>query len=340
MPLWLAFVVFVAGAAALVRLGVALAGSGDALAERTGMGRLFVGTLLVAFATSLPEVATDVTAAVAGAPDLAVGDLFGSSMANMAILAIIDLRYRGRVWPAVELGHARVAAVGIVLTSLAVLGVLTPPGISLGWVGLDTIMIAALYVAAVAWFRRMPTMVRPGHSAEGVALHEPTGLEQPHNGSSLRAVIVKFSLAALGILVAAPAVSLAVKRIAEASGIGETFLGATLLAITTSLPELVVALAAVKIGAHDLAVGNLFGSNAVNMSMLLLVDLAYTKGPVLAAVDPAQVVAAVGAILLMALAVAAIVGGSETRIKRLEPDAIVVLLAYVGALVAVAVASS
>ena len=340
MPLWLAFLVFGAGAAALVRLGVALAGTGDVLAERTGLGRLFVGTLLVAFATSLPEVATDVTAAAAGAPDLAVGDLFGSSMANMAILAIIDLRHRGSVWPSVELGHARVASVGIVLTSLAVLGILTPPGITLGWVGLDTILIGALYVAAVAWFRRMPAMSRLGPGSDGVALLEPIGLEDSPGRVPLRAVIVRFCLAAAGILVVAPAVSLAVKQIAQASGIGETFLGATLLAVTTSLPELVVALAAVKIGAHDLAVGNLFGSNAVNMLVLVLVDLAYVKGPLLAAVDPSQVTAAVGAILLMALAVAAIIGGTETRIKRLEPDAIVVLVGYVGALLAVAVAGA
>lgn len=343
MPLWLVFVVFVASAAVVVRLGVALAVSGDALAERTGLGRLFVGTLLVALATSLPEVAADVTAALAGAPDLAVGDLFGSSMANMAILAIIDLRYRGRVWPAVALGHTRVAAVAIVLTALAVLGILTPPGISVGWVGFDTLMIAALYVAAVAWFRRMPSMTRPGGRVdrpEASALLEPIDLDRSANQPALRSVIVKFSVAAVGILFAAPVVSLSVKRIADASGVSESFLGTTLVAITTSLPELVVALTAVKIGAHDLAVGNLFGSNAVNMAVLVLVDLTFVKGPVLAAVDPSQVVAGVGAILLMALAISAIVGGTETRIRRLEPDAIVVLAAYVGVIIAVAVTAA
>lgn len=113
-------------------------------------------------------------------------------------------------------------------------------------------------------------------------------------------------------------------------------MGSVLLAITTSLPELVTSLVAVRIGAHDLAVGNLFGSNAANMGILVIVDASYTDGPLLAAVDPGQATAAMGAVLLMALATPAIVTGSETRIRRLEPDAVVLLAAYVGALVAIA----
>ncbi len=90
-----------------------------------------------------------------------------------------------------------------------------------------------------------------------------------------------------------------------------------------------------RIGAHDLAVGNLFGSNAFNMATLLFADVAYTDGPLLPAVDASQAVAGVSAILLMALALSAIVHGAETRVRRLEPDAVLVLIAYAGALFAV-----
>lgn len=150
--------------------------------------------------------------------------------------------------------------------------------------------------------------------------------------------VVRFAGATLLILVAAPLVAVSGREIAVQAGIAETTVGAALLAFVTSLPELVASLAAVRIGAYDLAVGNLFGSNAANMSVLVLVDLAYLDGPLLAAVSPAQVVAALGAVLLMALAIAALVTGSESRIGRLEPDAVVLLLAYVGALVAVGMA--
>ena len=112
---------------------------------------------------------------------------------------------------------------------------------------------------------------------------------------------------------------------------------AALLAVTTSLPELVASIASLRIGAYDMAVGNLFGSNVANMSVLLFADLAYTEGPILAAVAPTQAIAGVGAILMMAIAVAAIVGESErTRLRQLEPDAIVLLTTYAALMIAIA----
>lgn len=285
--------------------------------------------------TSLPEIATDVSTALEGAPDLAVGDLFGSSMANMAILAIIDLVHRGRVWPGVGLGHARLAAVAIALTAAALLAILVPPGMAIGWVGLETPLIVVGYIAAAAWMSRSRGKSRRVRDETGEIL-APTGWSGPVEARhSLRYEIARFGAAALVILVAAPVLALSGKGIADSTGVGQTFVGALLLAVTTSLPELVASLAAVRIGAYDLAVGNLFGSNAVNMTILFAADVAYSPGPILAAVAPAQVVAGVAAILLMALALAAVVHGERTRILRLEPDAAAVLVAYVVLIMAV-----
>ncbi|WP_341358975.1 hypothetical protein V5H98_14615 [Georgenia sp. M64] len=322
--------VFLVTAAVVTGAGVRLARAGDEIAERAHLSKLLVGMLLMAAATSLPEIVTDVAAALADAPDLALGDLFGSSMANMAILAVVDLLHRHRVWPAVEVGHARVASVAIALTALAVLGILTPTGLAVGWVGLDTLGVAAAYVAAVAWMRRSPQ----GRFGRDELLPVPTGWTRPARGE-LRPAVVRFAVAAGAILVAAPALAVSGQRIAGLTGLGQTFVGAVLLAVTTSLPELVASVAAARIGSHDLAVGNLFGSNAFNMLALVIVDAAYLEGPVLAAADPSQAVAGTGAVLLMALALAAIVHGVETRVRRLEPDAVLLLLGYVGALFAV-----
>lgn len=74
----------------VVAAGISLSRSADAIAEQTKIGRVWIGTVLLAGATSLPEVCTDMSAAWFGAVDLAVGDLFGSSIANMLILAVLD----------------------------------------------------------------------------------------------------------------------------------------------------------------------------------------------------------------------------------------------------------
>ena len=79
---------------------------------------------------------------------------------------------------------------------------------------------------------------------------------------------------------------------AAAAGIEETIIGVVLVAISPSLPEFVASLAALRIDAHDLAVSKLFGSNVADMAVLVLFDAAYTPGPLLAAVDPAQTAAA------------------------------------------------
>lgn len=338
VSLWQAIFIFLLSAAVLVRAGSSLAGYADEIAERMRMSRLFVGTLMLAFATSLPEVVADVTAARADAPDLAVGDLLGSSMANMAILAIIDLLYRGRVWPSVELGHARVAAVAIGLTAIAMLGILTRSEVAIGWVGVAPIAIMALYVLAIAWFRRMPLLARPGLGEGHIPIQKPTRWSEKAAGISLGQLWFRFGVAVTFIFLSAPVVTLSVKAIADHTGVEQTFLGAALLAVTTSLPELVASIASLRIGAYDMAVGNLFGSNVANMSVLLFADLAYTEGPILAAVAPAQAIAGTSAILLMAIAVAAIVGESErTRLRQLEPDAIVLLVAYAATLIAVAI---
>ncbi|NOQ83607.1 MAG: hypothetical protein GQ551_06320 [Myxococcales bacterium] len=337
MSLWQAALVFFLSAAVLVRAGSSLAGYADQIAERMKMSRLFVGTMMLALATSLPELVTDITAARAGAPDLAVGDLFGSSMANMAILAIIDLLYRGKVWPSVELGHARVAAVAIALTAMAALSIFAQGTLRIGWVGLVPILIVVIYALSIAWFRRMPLLARPGLESPRIPLQKPTGWSERAAQMSLGGLWARFGTSALLILLTAPIVTLSVKAIADSTGIAQTFLGVALLAVTTSLPELVASIASVRIGAYDMAVGNLFGSNVANMSVLLFADIAYTDGPILAAVSQGQIVAALGAILLMSVAVAAIVGESErTRIRRLEPDAIVLLILYAATLVAIA----
>lgn len=337
MSLWLAIVVFIVSGAVMVKAATALAGYADQIAKRTKLSGLFVGSLMLAWVTSIPELVSEVTAARAGAPNLAVGDMLGSSMANMAILAIIDLLYRGKVWPSVELGHARVAAVAIALHSIITLTILTRSDIQIGWVGLTPILITVFYLVAVIWFRRMPLLARPGLEAPKIPMHKPTGWSAGAAELSMAGLWGRFGASALLILATAPIVTLSVKAMADATGIAQTFLGASLLGFTTSLPELISSIAAVRIGAYDIAVGNLFGSNTGNMAIVLFSDLAYTGGPILEAVSPTNAVTGVGAILLMAIAVAAIVGESEeTRIRRLEPDAIVLLIAYVVTLTVVA----
>jgi cation:H+ antiporter len=118
-------------------------------------------------------------------------------------------------------------------------------------------------------------------------------------------------------------------EIAEITGISTTFIGTSLVGIVTSLPELVTTFAAVRLGAFDLAVGNLFGSNAFNMAILFIADMAYWKGPLLAAVEPAHAVTALVGIVLMSVGNMGLIYRAEKRFLLIEPDSALMILGYV-----------
>jgi cation:H+ antiporter len=145
---------------------------------------------------------------------------------------------------------------------------------------------------------------------------------------TLKRALITFAAAAVIILVVAPFFAVSARRLAEATGLAESFVGTWLVGLSTSLPELVTALAAVRIGAYDLAVGNLFGSNAVNMVMFLPLDLVHGTGPILGMVHPVHAVSALVAVVLMAVGLAAIVYQAKGKLSMLEPSSGLILLGY------------
>jgi cation:H+ antiporter len=312
---------FLASGAVVVAAGIVLAKAGDAIAARTGLGRLWVGALLLAGATSLPELATDITAVRIGAPDLAAGDLFGSSMANILILAIVDLvPPRGRVLRGAAFEHVLAGALAIILNGLAAAFVLVRiPTALFGRVGVDAVFLFGLYVAG------MRAVYVDGRVAAAVAVASE---EQAGSRAGLRGALVRFGLAAAAILAAAPGFARAAQGIAEESGLGGTFVGTLLVGLATSLPELASSLAAIRIGAADLAIGNLLGSNGFNMAVFLVLDLAQ-PGPFFAVLDPAHAITGLFAVVLMALGVGALVYRAERRVALLEPSSLGILAGYV-----------
>jgi len=312
--------VFLSSGAVVVLAGAALARLADAIAEATGLGRIWIGSILLAAATSLPELVTDVAAVRLGAADLAVGDLFGSSMANMLILALIDLLPpRRQVLRHAALDHALAACLAITLNALAAAFVIARPTAAIGGVGPVSVVLFAAYLAGtrVVYRHMRPEPV----AAAGV---QPTG-----RPSGLRRALLGFAGASVAILVAAPAFAWSAKGIAEITGLGTTFVGTWLVGLSTSLPELASSLAAVRMGAFDLAVGNLFGSNALNMAIFFPLDLAQPGAALFAALDPNHAISALFAVVLMSLGLAAIVYRAERRFAMIEPDSVLMVVVYV-----------
>lgn len=314
--------VFLAAGLVVFGAAIVLSRSGDRIADGTGLGRVWIGSILLAGATSLPELATDVAAVRMDAADLAIGDLMGSGMANMLILAVIDLVITRRaVLRQAALDHALAMALATIMTALATVLILTRASTGIGGVSFGSLLLVAAYLAGTRTLFHHSRR-SSAHAAEGTA---PPA--QPRI-IDVRREKRRFALASLVILVAAPAFAWSAKGIATLTGLGNTFVGTFLVGLATSLPELVASIEAVRLGAVDLAVGNLFGSNAFNMLILLPLEVASPQTSIFANADPGHALTGLLTIVLMSLGLAAIVYRSERRWSLREPTSLFMLAVY------------
>jgi len=313
---------FLASTVVLVVAARYLARYGDVISLRTGLGGVFIGTLLMAGATSLPELLTAINALNQDAPDLTAGNIFGSNMFNMFLLAVVDLMfYRVHILRRVTINHAVSATLAVLLMSVALFFILAQIDVSLGWVGVDSLILIALYVLGAR------LLSGGGDSGEG------DEEEIPDDTPSLRTALIGFGVATVALVLITPVLVRSSIGIAEQTGLGTGFIGVTLVGIVTSLPEVMTTIAAARIGAYDLAIGNLFGSNMFNIFALGLVDFFYTDGRFLAEVSSTMTIAGMLALLVTTLALLGNLARNLTRggMRRLliDADALMIAIIYV-----------
>jgi cation:H+ antiporter len=315
---------FLISAAVIIIAGSFLTRFADAIAEITRLGRLVIGSVLLAGATSLPELTVDISAIRQGMADLAVGDLLGSSLMNLLILAVLDLshRSRGRMLSRQAAAHALAGLVSTALATLVAIGLLTSkaakPYTVIG-LGPGVIAVGIAYVLGTRLiFLDQRIAVRTAMEQTKEEMLRPKGV-------GLRRAVLGFAVCAGVIFIAGPRLAAAAGELAERSGLGDTFVGTTLVALSTSLPELVSMLAALRIGAVDLAIGNVFGSNAFNMALLVPLDL-IQPGSLLAVISSKHAITCMAAVLSTQIAVMGQIYQVESRTHVIEPDAWLVIL--------------
>ncbi len=301
----------------IVIAGFYLTKSADAIAEKTKLGKALVGGIFLAAATSLPELFVDLNSIRNNSFDLAVGDLFGSSLFNLLILAIADLMHRNHksMFSPSAQTHAISALMSINVTAIAGLAVFSSTMMNFYSIIGVSLPIWAILLSYILSLRLIYSNQR---------------LNIPHVETSslkmtLPRAIVSYLVCSSILFVVAPHLSDAAAEIAEQSGLGKTFVGTTLLAMCTSLPELVSTITAVRMGAFDLAIGNIFGSNAFNMILLVPLDMYYT-GSLLSKVSQTHAFTALATITTTSIAAMGQLYQVEKRLKIIEPDALAIIV--------------
>ena len=285
--LTVAILVFLASAVAVIFLGVQLARYGDALASLTGWGRLFVGSILVALATSLPELSNNITAVRIDNPELAMGNIVGANMVNMFTMGMVALLFGGRRFlqrVAPEQGYLIVLAA--VLTGLAVLFAAVRNGANIWQIGVSSIILLIVYLIGM-WivYKRRPADA--GDDGE-----EETGI-------TLSRAWIMFGLVSVGVIIAGVFLAQSVDRVADLTGISSGVLGILAVSIVTTMPEASAAVAAARMGAADLGVAGLYGSCVFNVTILSFADPFYRNGIILNNSAPEHFVAGIIAVCLI-----------------------------------------
>ena len=283
--------------------GIRLARYGDAIAEKTGVGRIWIGLVLLAAITSIPELVAGISsAALVKLPNLALGDLLGSCMFNLLLLAVLDILHRNKspVLSQASPRHMVSAGMGILLIGIAAANIFAGErfaGLGPGWIGASGIIIPSLYILGIWWMFRF-------ERSRQLQPMETRSLQ--YQGLSTKTVYIRFALAAAAIIGAGIWLAFIGGELAATYQWSTGFVGSLFIAISTSIPELVVTIAAFRMGAVDMAIADILGSNMFNLAIIGPVDLAYRGGPLLASVTPAHFTTAVLAMVMSLMVIIAL----------------------------------
>ncbi len=325
----------------VLAIGVWYAGSrltfaADTLSDRFNLAKSMVGLLFLALATSLPEVATTLTAAVRGNSGLVLNNLFGGVALQTAILASADLWARRAIttYPR-KATHALEATLLVALLAITLIIIQLGEPVAYHRIGAGTVLIGLVYVGVILLLRNYDD------ANDWIPVDLPEAAKTTSLGiiaigidtSTARLSLIAF-LACAAILVFGLCITLTAETIAYQSGLGAGFVGATILAGATSLPELSTTITAVRMGAYTLAISNIFGSNLIMIVLLTPADAIYENGAILRDAGPTATLSLSFSILITSVFLIGLIMRRKRQIGRLGVDSLIVIVLFAASLVA------
>lgn len=289
--------------------GTILVRQGDNIAQLTGLSRSWIGLVLLASATSLPELFAGVSAAsLADAPNIAVGTVLGSCVFNLVMLVLMDELSRDEpMYRRIDQGHILTAGFGVIMIGAAGAFILLGPqstAFQFLHISLYTPFIIVIYLIAMraAFHYERRNRVQQDEEEEPLEI-------------GLGGAVARYLGATAVVAIAGSWLPFIGQNIAEVMGWQTSFVGTLLIGGATSAPELVVTFSAFRLGAVDMAIGNVLGSNLFDILILAIDDIAYTKGPLLSSVSPAHAVTAFAAMVMSGIFIVALLYRPETRLR-------------------------
>jgi cation:H+ antiporter len=328
--------VFAAGAAATWVAGTSLGKSTDALDNRFGLGDAIGGMVLLSIAGTLPEIAITVSAVLQKHYGLAAGNLIGGIAIQTMVLIICDItagRKSALTYLVGSLIPVLEALLVILVVSFVLMGALLKQSVAIGPVSPASIAIVVVWfcgIVVINRVRKSPSweVVAPGSRPGRPHRRVPHPTEPtPHTGTSTTRVMLYFLTACVVTLIAGVFLQISGNDLAGKAGINGVIFGATVLALATALPEISSGIAAVRLGDHSLAMGDIFGGNAFQVCLFLVADLIAGKAVLPLAGRPNSWLAILGIGLTSVYAVG-IIFRPKRCYARLGADSLFVIVLF------------
>jgi len=314
--IWLKF--FICALFILI-VGYRLSLYADAICAKTHITRGLMGFSFLALATTLPEFVTSVSSiTVVGSPNLAVGNIFGSIVVNLMIIAFLDLiQGKGPLSEEVKINHILPAGLCVIILGITSFFILlrfqSNAKLGIFGFGLDSLIILVIYIVGLILVFRY----------EGRSKKIPL-LKKDGEENRLTPLIIKFSLCFIAIVFLGIWLSTIGEGIAKVMGLSETLVGTSFLAVATSLPELVISVSSLKFSL-DMSMGNILGANFLDMMIIPVCDLFFRKGELLGCISINHLITAILGIILTAIVIVGLIYRSRKSFLRLGYDAIAMI---------------
>jgi len=291
--------------------------SADIIAEKKGWGRAFMGVVFISMITSFPELFSGISSVViVKSPDIAVGQIVGSCIFNILIIGIIELfYYKKNIYKGNSKQNILNLGFSVIMIALLTALIFLKFNLEIMHIGISSLVIFLLYI----FFMRIIFKTR-----------KETKSENKYENKSLKMAVSNFIFSSIAIIAIGLYLPVVGKEIATVMHWGDTLIGIIFIAFITSFPELVVSFQAAKIGAFDMFIGNIAGSNLFNIAIIIILDIFYLKGNILNAISSKNVTVGIIAIIMNLIVLIALIRKSENKIfKILSLNSIVLLLLYI-----------
>ncbi|WP_447969196.1 sodium:calcium antiporter [Nitrospira sp. M1] len=325
--------VFGVSAILIAIFGYRLTVLADHLADRTGLGEALTGAFLLGAMTSLPEISTTVTAAVKSHAQLAVSNALGGIAAQSVFLVLADFTYRraNLEHAAASIANLMQGTLAIVLIAFSIMGSMMPKFQGLLVHPITPLMFGAYFYGLYLVFRvQSDPMWRPRQTSETREDHidELASRQIPlwHLWTKFIPVVLIVGLG--GWLIAKSAIALS-----QNTGLSETIVGVLFTSISTSFPELVTTIVAVRQGALTLAVGGILGGNAFDSLLIAISDTAYNTGSIYHAISSDQIFLMGLTIIMTSILLMGLIRREQHGIVNIGFESFAILMLYVSGVV-------